>query len=364
MRPDARIETVNARAYTIPTDRPEADGTFEWTATTLVLVRLHSGGTTGLGFTYGDAATAELVRASLAERVMGMDALEPTRGWDVLRRALRNTGARGIGAAALSAIDLAWWDLKARLLGLPLVRLLGARRDAAPVYGSGGFTSYSMRELTAQLTGWVEAGIPRVKMKIGTHPEEDPARVEAARKAIGASAELFVDANGAFRVGEAIAMAHRLARFEVSWFEEPVSSDDRVGLRELRARAPPAQSIAAGEYGWEPTAFRDLLFDRCVDVLQADVTRCGGITGFLEVAALCEAFGIPLSGHTAPSMHLHVALAAPALRHLEYFHDHVRIEQLLFEGVARPSRGELRADLQRPGHGLELKESVANDFAR
>jgi L-alanine-DL-glutamate epimerase-like enolase superfamily enzyme len=236
-----------------------------------------------------------------------------------------------------------------------LFTLLGAARPGIPVYGSGGFTSYSIQQLQRQLSGWVENGIPRVKMKVGRDPAADPDRVRAAREAIGATPELFVDANGAYSSKRALAFAETVAGLGVTWFEEPVSSDDLAGLRLMKDRAPAGIDIAAGEYGYDLVYFRRMLEVGAVDVLQADATRCAGITGFLQVAALCQAFQIPFSAHTAPALHLHPCCAVPTARHLEYFHDHVRIERLLFEGVTEPVDGILYPDLTRPGFGLELK---------
>jgi L-alanine-DL-glutamate epimerase-like enolase superfamily enzyme len=265
---------------------------------------------------------------------------------------------------AIAAVDAALWDLKARLLDLPLVTLLGAVREGVPVYGSGGFTSYSLEHLQEQLSGWVGEGISRVKMKVGTHPSDDLDRVRAAREAIGPRAELFVDANGAYSRKQALAFAEKFkADCDVSWFEEPVPSDDLEGLRLLRDRGPAGMDIAAGEYGYDLLYFRRMLAAGAVDVLQADASRCAGITGFLRAAALCEADSIPLSAHCAPSLHAHPCCAAAPVRHVEYFHDHVRIEHMLFDGVLTPVNGELCPDLSRPGMGLELKRSDAARFA-
>jgi L-alanine-DL-glutamate epimerase-like enolase superfamily enzyme len=266
-------------------------------------------------------------------------------------------------AHEISAVDSALWDLKARLLKVPLVTLLGAVREAVPIYGSGGFTSYSEKQLQSHLAGWVKQGIPRVKMKIGRDAQADLERIRAARQAIGPETELFVDANGAYSRKQALAQADKFAELDVKWFEEPVSSDDLDGLRLLRDRSPAVMEIAAGEYGYELAYFRRMLAAGAVDVLQADATRCGGITGFLQVAALCEAFHLPFSAHTAPALHTHVCCAAVPLRHLEYFHDHVRIERMFFDGIVPPVNGELRPDLSRAGMGIELKQSDAQRFA-
>lgn len=349
--------------YRVPTDFPEADGTLEWNSTTLVVVRAHAGNDIGLGYTYADEATAVLVRDVLAKVIERRDAMATTACWNAMVRRIRNLGRPGIASMAISAVDTALWDLKARLLNLPLVALLGAVRVGVPVYGSGGFTSYSDRQLQTQLRGWVQQGISRVKMKIGQDAQADIGRVRSARRAIGRDAELFVDANGAYSRKQALQQAVIFTDFGVRWFEEPVSSDDLAGLRLLRDRAPAGMEIAAGEYGYDLDYFRRMLAAEAVDVLQADATRCGGITGFLQVAALCQAYHVPLSAHTAPALHTHVCCAATPVRNIEYFHDHVRIERMFFDGVRPPVNGELHPDLSRPGMGLELKRADAQRFA-
>jgi L-alanine-DL-glutamate epimerase-like enolase superfamily enzyme len=356
------IEHVTLSAYRIPTDYPEADGTLDWNPTTLVLVEARAGNHTGVGFTYADTATAQLVNQTLIGVVRGRPAMAVTHCWHAMLHEVRNLGRPGVVAMAIAAVDAALWDLKARLLNVPLVTLLGAVREAAPVYGSGGFTSYTIKQLQEQLAGWVEAGIPRVKMKIGRNPLADVARVEAARMAIGEKAELFVDANGAYSRKQALGLAEQFAGCGVTWFEEPVSSDDLEGLSLIRDRAPAPMEIAAGEYGYDQFYFRRMLEAGAVDVLQADASRCAGITGFLQVGVQCEARSLPLSAHCAPSLHVHVACAVQPVRHIEYFHDHVRIERMLFDGALTPVEGRIRPDLSRPGAGLEFRHRDAKRY--
>jgi L-alanine-DL-glutamate epimerase-like enolase superfamily enzyme len=363
-RTDTPLEHLSVGSYTIPTDAPEADGTFDWTATTIVVVHVCAGAARGIGYTYADRATAMLISEHLAGAVLGGDALAPQRAWWSMTRCVRNLGRPGVAAMAISAVDVALWDLKAQLLDLPLARLLGAVHAEVPVYGSGGFTSYDIERLQTQLAGWVEAGIPRGKMKGGSRPADDAARVRAARAAIGDEAALFVDANGAYSRKQALALAERFAaEGDVSWLEEPVSSEDLAGLRLVRDRAPAGMDVVAGEYGYEPAYFRRMLEAGAVDVLQADATRCGGITGLLAVAALCQAHQLPLSAHCAPQLHAHACCAIGRLAHLEYFHDHARIEGLLFDGALEPRDGALGPDLERPGLGIELKTADAERFA-
>lgn len=362
-RPEAAVTRVDAAAFAIPTTAPESDGTLEWTSTTLVVAWVEAAGTRGLGYTYGHEASAMLIRDMLGPAIAGADALDISASWNAMRRAVRNVGLRGVAAHAISAVDTALWDLKAKLLDLPLASLLGRSRSSVAVYGSGGFTSSSIRELQEQFAGWAEQGISMMKMKVGRNPEDDPARVRAARQAIGPGRALFVDANGAYTRKQALALASRFAdEAAVSWFEEPVSSDDLDGLRLLVARAPAGMDVAAGEYGYELIDFRRLLDAQAVDVLQADATRCCGITGLLKVSALCEARSAPLSAHTAPSLHAHPCCAVSTARHVEYFHDHSRIETMLFDGALQPQDGELRPDLSRPGLGLEFRGLEAERF--
>jgi L-alanine-DL-glutamate epimerase-like enolase superfamily enzyme len=237
-----------------------------------------------------------------------------------------------VAALAISAVDIALWDLKSRLLELPLSSLLGRFREAAPVYGSGGFCSYADDRLAEQMRGYVDQGIRRVKMKVGREPEADPHRCAIVRDAVGDDVELYVDAN-----------------------------DDLEGLRYVRDRAPSGQVVAAGEYAWDLPAVARMI--PAVHVQQVDVTRCGGITNFLRAGALCQAHQVPLSAHCAPNLSAHVCCAVQTLAHIEYFHDHVRIENLLFEGTLTPERGALRPEIGRPGHGLQVREDALDRLA-
>jgi L-alanine-DL-glutamate epimerase-like enolase superfamily enzyme len=278
-----------------------------------------------------------------------------------MQSAVRNLGQQALSAMAISAVDIALWDLKARLLGVALADLLGRFHPHVPVYGSGGFTSYTNEKLAEQLSGWADEDIPRVKMKVGRDLEADPGRVRAAREAVGDGVELMVDANGAWQRKEALHFMELFANeFGVTYVEEPVTSDDLEGLALLRDRGPTGMNVAAGEYGWDLPYFQRMA--DCVDIQQADVTRCGGITGLLRVDALCKARSIPFSAHCAPAISAHACCAMETLVHLEYFHDHVRIESMLFDGTLSPSGGALQPDPGAPGLGLTLREKDAEDY--
>jgi L-alanine-DL-glutamate epimerase-like enolase superfamily enzyme len=342
---------LSVSAYTVPTDAPESDGTFEWDKTTLVAVEIDG----GLGWTYAPAAAGKLIEELLAPAIEAPDDIGAT--WAAMVAAVRNAGPWGLAMYAISAVDIALWDRRARQLGVALADLLGRRHESVEVYGSGGFCSYSDAQLSDQLSGWAQEGFARVKMKIGRGNDEH--RVAVARAAIGDDVELMVDGNGAYDVPAARRMATEFTADDVRWFEEPVSSDDPDGLRSLRGCVP-GMAIAAGEYATSVFAANALLGS--VDVLQADVTRCGGITGFMRMDGLCAAHDTPLSAHCAPALSAHAMAATQQGLHIEYFHDHARIESLLFDGALEPQGGALTPDRSCPGHGMSLRRGAAERY--
>ena len=360
------VESVDVSVFEIPTDRPEADGTLAWTSTTIVVVEVRVGGQRGLGWTYAGAGSATVVNEKLADICIGADPLNVPGVNEQMARACRNLGRSGLVACAISAVDIALWDLKARLLEVPLAALFGQVRPDAPIYGSGGFTTYDEETTRDQLEQWVGGwGIPRVKVKIGeswgAEPGRDLARVALVREVVGDDVEVYVDANGGYTRKQAVRMGRRFSEEHgVVWFEEPVSSDDLDGLREVRDAC--GADVAAGEYGYSLGYFAKMVTAGAVDCLQVDVTRCGGYTIWLRAAAVAAAHNLQVSGHCAPNLHAHVATAVPNLRHLEYFHDHHRIETMLFDGTLDPDGGRLVPALDRHGNGLTLRRADAERF--
>lgn len=360
----SRVERVTARAFEVPTDYPEADGTAAWSSTTMVVVQAHSGDVVGTGWTYGPAACAEVVGRTLRPLVRGRRAVDVNGSWAAMVAEVRNATRAGVAGYAISAVDVALWDLKARLLDLPLVDLLGAVRQSVPVYGSGGFTTYDDERTAAQLRSWTrDQGIPRVKIKVGeaagAEPDRDVHRIRLARDVVGADVELYVDANGAYTVKEAVRVMRRVEDCAVTWLEEPVSSDDLAGLATVRPLV--TADVTAGEYGSDLTYFRRMCAAGAVDCLQVDATRAGGYTEWLRAAAVAHAHGLDVSAHCAPNLHAVLGCAVPNVRHLEWFHDHARIEALLLDGALDPSGGELRPT-RSAGHGMSLREDAAAPF--
>jgi L-alanine-DL-glutamate epimerase-like enolase superfamily enzyme len=353
---DARIDRIDVSAYEIPTATDhEADGTLQWGSTSVVVVEVGCGERTGLGYTYCHPAAAQVITSTLSSLLMGADALMPQEVWARMQIQARQLGQTGLAAMAISAVDIALWDLKAKLLGVCLADALPRYRTAVPIYGSGGFCNYTEEQLREQVEGWVTDGFHSVKIKVGRDALADIQRVELVRSIGGTDIELMVDANGANTPHDAVLRAERYRELGVTYFEEPVTSDDLRGLAHVRDHAPPGMAVAAGEYGWNLPYFQRMLEADAVDILQADVTRCGGITNLLRIDGLCKARCLPFSAHCAPAISAHACCAMETVVHIEYFFDHYRIERLLFDGTLAPDGGLLTPDRSRPGLGLELK---------
>ncbi len=352
------IDRLDVDTYTVPTAGPEADGTLKWNATTAVVVHIRSGEAAGLGWTYSSPAAATVITSHLRDILVGRDPSDIAGAWAVMHTVCRNFGTRGLVAQALSAVDIALWDVKARLLDQPLAVLFGRSRDAVPIYGSGGFTNLDEQQLAAQVNEWRDAGCTAMKIKIGQdwggEVGRDLERVRLLGDLAGDGASLMVDANGAYTAAQARRVGAVLDDLGVTWFEEPVSSDDAEGLDNLRQSM--RCDIAAGEY------IADLYDARrmapVVDCLQLDVTRCGGYSGWLAAASVAAAHNLDVSAHCAPALHAPVAAAIPHLRHTEYFIDHARLEPRLFDGIPAVAGGHLHPDLSRPGHGMTVATSA------
>lgn len=349
-----KISDVSASVYRFPTSEPEADGTLQWDATTAVVAEARAGEVSGLGWTYSTAGAADVIADHLAGAVTGLDTTDIPRCFDAMRRACRNLGTKGLVMQAISAVDIALWDLAARTLAVPVAALLGRARDRVPVYGSGGFTSMTDDELREQVAGWTAAGCVAMKIKIGEswgdRPERDLARVRALREYAGPDVALMVDANGGYRRAQARRVGAELDELGVVWFEEPVSSDDLEGLATVRDAM--RCDVAAGEYAADVYDASGLC--PVVDCLQLDATRCGGYTGFLRGAAVAAAHNLDVSGHCAPALHAPVAAAVTNLRHVEWFADHARLEPLLADGVPAVEGGAMIPNSSQ-GHGLVLR---------
>jgi D-galactarolactone cycloisomerase len=317
------------------------------------------------GFAPGIGTTRGVIHDVLKPLLVGQDPLAHERLWDDMFWRVRGFGRKGVAFSAISSLDIALWDLKAKSFGVPLYRLLGPYTDTVPIYGSGGWTSFTEDELVREQVGYVERGIPRVKMKVakdfGRAEAEDLRRLAAVRKAVGDEVEIFVDANNGFYAKQAIGFARRMADYDVHWFEEPVLADDIAGLAAI-ARAIDIP-VATGEHEYTKYGFKSLLEAGGADIVQPDVGRVGGVTEWLKVAHLAHAFNLPVAPHAVQLVHLHLACATPNLKVVEYLGVSEETDKIFYTEFPEPKNGLWSPYPDRPGLGLELNPHTVERYA-
>lgn len=337
---------------TIPTIDPTAKGRSQ------LFVHIHTDeGVIGLGMAPGLRAIREVIHENLSPILVGQDPFMIEKLWQDMFWRVRGFGRKGLAFQAIAAIDIALWDLKGKVLNQPIYRLLGPAHESVPIYGSGGWTNYSEAELVAEQTAYVERGIPRVKMKVaknfGQSEREDIERLAAVRDAVGDDVEIYVDANNGYKAKQAIKMSQIFEQFDVAWFEEPVLADDIPGLAQVsQATTIP---VATGEHEYTKYGFRDLLVAGAVDIVQPDVHRVTGITEWMKVAAMADAFNLPVAPHAVSLVHLHCAMATPNLKVVEVLGAEEQSNGVWWTEVPPyGDDGTWKPFADRPGLGLEI----------
>lgn len=353
------IRDVVVHLVSAPVAGGFADATRKVETIGFALVRIRTAqGLEGLGVTYhevGGEAVREIIRRNMAPKLIGRDPLESEALWHEFFHYLRGVGRKGVSFCALSAVDVALWDLKGKIAGLPLHRLLGGNRTRVPVYASGGWTSYSDEQLVEEMRGMVARGFRMVKFKVGyaggTDIRRDALRVRKVREALGPEIRLLVDANNCFDAATAVQLANRIREFDVMLFEEPVFADDIPGLSRFRRGTD--IPLATGEHEYTRFGVRDLLLAEAADYVQADGARAGGYTEMLKIAALTQAWNVRFAPHAMENLHLPLVAAlpnAPFLERLLMFED---ITARVFKGAAVPVDGHMEVP-ETPGLGLAL----------
>ena len=321
-------------------------------------------GLEGLSPAGGGRATQALVEGSFKELLVGENPLWVEKLWDDLFWCIRGVGRKGLAFCALSAVDIALWDLKAKHFNVPLYQLLGPYTESVPVYGSGGWTHFDLDELVAEQTHYVERGFKAVKMKVGKdfgkREREDIERLAAVRDAVGDDIEIYVDANNGYYAKQAIYMGKAFEEYGVGWFEEPVLADDIDGLAAV-AKAIDIP-VATGEHEYTKYGFKDLIARGGADIVQPDVARVGGVTEWLKVAHLAHAFNLPVAPHAYQLIHLHLACATPNLKVVEYLGVSEESDKLFYKGFPEPENGMWSPDPDKPGLGLELDTDAVAEY--
>ena len=331
-----------------------------------LFVHIHTDeGTEGLGIGQASPGVRQVIEAELKEVLIGQNPFDIERLWQDMFWRVRAYGRKGVALCALSAVDIGLWELKAKALGLPLYKLLGPYADSVPIYGSGGWTNLTEEELVAEMAGFVEQRIKRVKMKVGKDfgrsEREDLRRVAAVRKAVGNDVALYVDANNGYYPKQAIYMAREFERFQVGWLEEPVLADDIQGLAEVRRAT--SIPVAAGEHEYTKYGFRDLIARGGADIVQPDVRRVGGVTEWMKVAHMAHSFNLPVAPHAAQVVHLHLACATPNLKAVEYMNTALEGDRVWYTEFPEPKEGMWSPFPDRLGLGLELDSHAVEKWA-
>ena len=313
-------------------------------------------GVEGLGIGQAAPGARQVIESALKDLLLDQDPFCIEKLWSDMFRRVRGYGRKGVAFCALSAVDIGLWDLKAKALGLPLYRLLGPYTDTVPIYGSGGWTNFTTEELVAEMVAYVDQGINRVKMKVGKDfggsERKDLERVAAVREAVGEDVALYVDANNGYYAKQAVYMAKEFEAYQVGWFEEPVLADDIQGLVDIRRAIN--IPVASGEHEYTRYGFKELIARGCVDIVQPDVGRVGGVTEWLKVAHMAHAFNLPVAPHAVQLVHLHLACATPNLKVVEYLNTSLETDRVWYTEFPEPRDGMWSPYPDRPGLGLEL----------
>ena len=359
------IRAIDVHLVSMPVAGGLTDATRKVEEIGFLIVRVHTQqGREGIGVTYhevGGEATRELILRNMVPRLLDRDPLQTEVLWWEFFHYLRGVGRKGLMYCALSAIDIALWDLKGKFFDLPLYRLLGGNKTSVPVYASGGWTSYDDNQLVDEMRSIVSRGFKALKFKVGVEGGQninrDVVRVRKVREAIGPDIKILVDANNCFDAATAVQLANRIRDYDISLFEEPVFADDIPGLSRFRRGTD--IPLATGEHEYTKFGVRDLLLNEAADIVQADGARAGGYTEMLKIAALTQAWNVKFAPHAMENIHLNLMAALPngfMLERLLMFED---LTQAVFKNAPVPVDGMMHVpDL--PGLGLNLDK----DFIR
>jgi L-alanine-DL-glutamate epimerase-like enolase superfamily enzyme len=348
--------SVHLVSTSVPPGFADSTRKVETLGYTVVRVRTDQG-LEGVGITYhevGGEATKCMIDHDITPRLIGRDPLQTEAFWQEFFAYLRGVGRKGLTFCALSAVDIALWDLKGKIAGLPLWRLFGGATNEVDAYASGGWTSFSDEQLAADSAAKIARGYKWVKVKVGTeggrNPRRDLKRIRMVREAIGPEAGLLIDANNCWDAATAIQFANRVREYEIDFLEEPVFADDIPGL--ARFRRGTDIPVATGEHEYTRWGVRDLVLAEAADVVQADITRVGGFTEMLKIAALTQAWNLRFAPHAMELIHMHLVAAVPNAMFVERLDIFEDLNARLFPGAPVPVNGRLRLP-EGPGLGLE-----------
>ncbi|MCL2035126.1 MAG: mandelate racemase/muconate lactonizing enzyme family protein [Oscillospiraceae bacterium] len=354
-----KISDVQVHLAVHPVADGVADATRRVETIGFLVVRLTTDqGLEGIGVTYhevGGEAVSDLITRNMAPGLIGRSPFETEKIWCEMCAYLRGVGRKGLMFCALSAIDNALWDLKGKILGLPLYRLLGGAERMVPVYASGGWTSYDDGKLLEEVSSMLSKGYTHIKIKVGVdggkNPQRDLQRVRKVREMIGDQIVLMLDANNCWDAATAVKFADAVKECDILFLEEPVFADDIPGLR--RYRRSSCIPLATGEHEYTKYGARDLVLAEAADIIQMDAARVGGYTEMLKIAAITQAWNLRFAPHAMEHLHMHLVSAYSHMPFLERLMLYEEVTGKLYKNAPVPVNGYLEIP-EKPGFGLEL----------
>ena len=358
-----KITGITTETYRWPRAKPITNGKHTYTHVTLGLVRIDTDeGVTGVGL----GASGAVVNTAIdqfATQLVGEDPLNVERLWHKMW-VPKLVGRRGLTTRAISAIDIGLWDLRAKVAGMPLYKLLGGYRDRVPTYIAGGYyeEGKGLAELAQEMRDNVAMGATAIKMKVGALSiREDAERVRVVREAVGPDVKVMVDANCAYRLYEAIQFAKRIEEFDPFWFEEPIAPDNYEGHKRLAGAT--SIPIATGENEYTRYGFRDLIQQNAVTILNADAIILGGVTEFMKVAALAQAYDVDIAPHGPQEIHVHLVAALANGLILEFYRDTVDpMWGKIYQHTLRLNADGTVSPPDTPGIGIEPNTAALEPY--
>lgn len=354
-----KVKKVDVHLVSAQAPSGLADSTRKVETVGMTVIRVTTDqGLEGFGVTYhevGGPAIRALVTRDMAPRLMDRDPFDTDVIWREFFGIFRGVGRKGLMFCALSAVDIALWDLKGKILGMPIHRLLGGGRQRVPVYASGGWTSYDDDQLVDEMKDMVRQGYRMVKIKVGvdggTNPSRDVMRVRKVREALGPDIGLMIDANNVWDAATAIQFANRVREYNPMLLEEPVFADDIPGL--ARFKRGTDIPLATGEHEYTKYGVRDLVLANAADIIQVDGARAGGYTEMMKCAAIAEAWNVKFAPHAMEHLHLPLGSAIGVVPFLERLRLFEGITHSVYLNAQVPTDGYLDV-MEAPGHGLRL----------
>lgn len=361
-----RIAKVEVCLVSQPVTSGAADATRKVENIGFLIVRLTTDqGLEGFGVTYhevGGEATGILIEKNIKDKLIGLDPFATDSFLNEMAAYLRGVGRKGLMWCALSAVDIALWDLKGKIIGIPIYKLIGGNRDKVEVYASGGWTSYDDDRLVDEISGMVRDGYKKVKFKVGVEGgqnlKRDVRRVEKVRDAVGPDVGIMLDANNCWDAATGARFANMVKDLDIMFLEEPVMADDITGLAKYKRSTD--LPLATGEHEYTKYGVRDLLVNNAADIVQTDGTRTGGFTELLKIAALTQAWNVKLAPHAMELIHMQIAGGisnCPFLEKLILFDE---LTYHTFKDAPRPVGGMIEIP-DEPGLGLTLNEDFLRD---